>query len=75
MPHLRRQLFAGNWKPNLTVKEAQQLALALRVKIEQKGLITSSDCDIIVAPPLLAIPAVAQISRFDHPDRSTKYAL
>jgi len=58
---MRRRLLAGNWKANFTVKEAQSLALALRAKLERKGSIISGQCNIVVAPPLLAIPAVSEV--------------
>ncbi len=57
---MRRRLIVGNWKANLTVKEAQALALALRAKIERTGSIISGEYDIVVAPPLSAIAAVSE---------------
>ena len=67
---IRRQLFAGNWKANVTVEEAQSPALALRGKIERNGSIISGECHIVVTPPLLAIPAISEVLRDSIIDRS-----
>jgi len=53
----RRRLFLGNWKMNVTLQRARALAAELRGTIDAAIL---QDCDVIIAPPLLAIPALAQ---------------
>jgi triosephosphate isomerase (TIM) len=51
----RRRFFLGNWKMNLSVQEARVLAAKLRSTIDAATL---RDCDVIIAPPLLALPAL-----------------
>ncbi|MBN1960570.1 MAG: triose-phosphate isomerase [Deltaproteobacteria bacterium] len=51
----RRQLIAGNWKMFKTVSEAVSFVTELR-----DAVASIKDCDFAVAPPYLAIHAVAQ---------------
>ena len=55
----RRGFVLGNWKMNVTVQKARVLAAALRTTINRDAAILER-CDAVIAPPLLAIPAVAQ---------------
>jgi len=50
----RRQLIAGNWKLNGTIKEATEL-----VRETRRLLAQVRDCDLVVAPPYTALHAVA----------------
>ena len=50
---MRRKLIAGNWKMNRSPVEADSLAQALK-----QALCDVAAVDLLVAPPLLAIPAV-----------------
>jgi triosephosphate isomerase len=52
----RRSFVAGNWKMNKTPDEARALATDLRQKLEG-----ANNCDIVVFPPFLAIPAVVEV--------------
>ena len=56
----RRRIFVGNWKLNLTAPEARALVIALRKQIDSDSARIARDRDIVVAPPSLALPAVAQ---------------
>jgi len=57
---MRRKLFAGNWKMNLTAPEARALIAALRTELDRDAAALARDRDVLVAPPFLAIPAVSQ---------------
>jgi triosephosphate isomerase len=57
---MRKKLIAGNWKMNLTADEGRALALALRSQIEPDAPVLLRDREVMVAPPFVAIPAVAQ---------------
>jgi triosephosphate isomerase len=57
---LRRKLFIGNWKLNLTAPEARLLVRQLRARIDRDSEILNRDRDLVLAPPLLAIPAVSE---------------
>jgi triosephosphate isomerase (TIM) len=54
----RRRLFLGNWKMNISLHEARALAAELRLASLRLDSGAIRDCDVIVAPPLLAIPGV-----------------
>ncbi len=54
----RRRFFLGNWKMNLTVHEARALGAELRSESMRLDSAAIRDRDVIVAPPLLAIPGV-----------------
>ncbi len=56
----RRRFVLGNWKMNVTVHKARVLAAALRATINRDAAAILERCDAVIAPPLLAIPAVAQ---------------
>ncbi len=55
-----RRLIAGNWKMNLTALEARALIAALRAEIDRDAATLARDRDVMVAPPAVLIPAVAQ---------------
>lgn len=57
---MRRKVFAGNWKMNLTPLEGRDLAVALRKALDPIAPRLERDREVLVAPPFLAIPAVAQ---------------
>ncbi|HJU28676.1 MAG TPA: triose-phosphate isomerase [Candidatus Binataceae bacterium] len=57
---MRRKLFAGNWKMNLTPSEGRELIGALRRALDPAASRLSSDREVLVAPPFLSIPAIAQ---------------
>ena len=57
---MRRRLVAGNWKMNMLLSEARELAEAITKGVEgnpgnQNGV------EVILAPPYLALPAIAEI--------------
>jgi len=58
----RKKLIAGNWKMNLTAREAGELIAALRAEIDRDvGLQDdlARPREVMVAPPFVAIPAVS----------------
>jgi triosephosphate isomerase len=57
---VRRKLIAGNWKMNLVPAEARALIAALRADIDRDAATLAKDRDVMVAPPEILIPAVAQ---------------
>jgi triosephosphate isomerase len=57
---MRKKLFAGNWKMNLTSAEGRALVAALRVELDPRAASLIGDREVLIAPPFLAIPAVAQ---------------
>lgn len=57
---MRKLLIAGNWKMNLSALEARALVAAIRAQIDSDAGALTSDRDIMIAPPAIAIPAVAQ---------------
>ncbi len=57
---MRRKMLAGNWKMNLTPPEARQLIRALRAALDRDAAAIARERDVLVAPPFVAIPAVAQ---------------
>ena len=57
----RTKLVAGNWKMNLTVKEAVALVQSCVKMVDAK-----SNVDVIVCPPSLAVPAVVEILHNTH---------
>ncbi len=56
---MRRKLIAGNWKMNFTADEARAMLAALRAGIDPDRAELARDRDILVAPPAVLIPAVA----------------
>jgi triosephosphate isomerase len=57
---MRRKLFAGNWKMNMTPSEARALIAELRKELDPDARTLATDRDVLVAPPSLSIPAAAQ---------------
>jgi triosephosphate isomerase len=57
---MRKKLFAGNWKMNLTPVEGRALIAELRADLDQDAATLAKDREVLVAPPFLTIPAVAQ---------------
>ena len=57
---MRKKLFAGNWKMNLTPNEGRTLIAELRAEIDRDAVAFAKDREVLVAPPFLTIPAVAQ---------------
>jgi len=57
---MRKKLFAGNWKMNLTPVEGRSLIAALRADLDSDAATLAAGREIMVAPPFLTIPAVAQ---------------
>src|SRR5579862_3666148 len=57
---MRRKLIAGNWKMNLVPAEARALIAAIRADIDRDAAELAKDRDVMVAPPEVLIPAVAQ---------------
>jgi len=53
---MRRPYIAGNWKMNMTIGQAEQLARAL-----VDGGPADTGVEVAVIPPFLAIPAVARV--------------
>lgn len=54
---MRRALVAGNWKMNKTIREGQALAREVAEGVAREGL---SRADVLLAPPYLCLPAVAE---------------
>jgi triosephosphate isomerase (TIM) len=57
---MRRQLIAGNWKMHLLPAGARALVARLREEIDRDAATLAKDRDVLVAPPAILIPAVAQ---------------
>jgi len=57
---MRKKLFAGNWKMNLGPTEGRELITALRAHLDRDAPALARDREVMVAPPFLSIPAVAQ---------------
>jgi triosephosphate isomerase (TIM) len=57
---MRKKLFAGNWKMNLTALEARTLVAALRAELDRDTTKLIRDREVLLAPPFIAIPAVSQ---------------
>jgi triosephosphate isomerase len=53
---MRRPYIAGNWKMNMTIEQAEQLAKAL-----VDGVLSNTGVEVAVIPPFLAIPSVARV--------------
>ncbi len=52
---MRKPIIAGNWKMNKTPDEAKALVSEL------VGLVKDAKCDVVVCPPAVCLPAVAQV--------------
>jgi triosephosphate isomerase len=57
---MRKRLIAGNWKMNLTPLEGRTLIAALRAELDPEAGSLARDREVLIAPPFLTIPAVAQ---------------
>ena len=57
---MRKMLFVGNWKMNLDPAEGRALIAALRAELDRDAAAFAKDREVLVAPPFLTIPAVAQ---------------
>ena len=57
---MRRKLIAGNWKMHLLPVGARALIATLREEIDREAAMLAKDRDVMVAPPAILIPAVAQ---------------
>ncbi|MGH7926060.1 MAG: triose-phosphate isomerase [Candidatus Binatus sp.] len=57
---MRKKLIAGNWKMNLLPVEACALIAGIRAEIDRDAAALAKDRDVMVAPPAILIPAVAQ---------------
>lgn len=53
---MKRVIVAGNWKMNMTPSSAKAFSGELSEKLKQH----SHNCDIVVCPPYISIPAVAE---------------
>jgi triosephosphate isomerase len=56
---MRTPIVAGNWKMNKTIAEAHELASAMKNDLAQ--LAAPGNIEIVLCPPFLAIPQVAQL--------------
>jgi len=57
---MRKKLIAGNWKMHLVPVEARALIAGLRAEIDRDAATLAKDRDVMVAPPAILVPAVAQ---------------
>jgi triosephosphate isomerase (TIM) len=57
---MRKKLFAGNWKMNLTPLEGRALVAALRAELDPQATSLTREREVLLAPPFLTIPAVSQ---------------
>ena len=57
---MRKQLIAGNWKMHLLPVGARALVERIRAEIDHVAQTLAKDRDVMVAPPAILIPAVAQ---------------
>ena len=57
---MRKKLIAANWKMHLAPPEAWALIRALRTDIERDASSLLRDREIMIAPPAILIPAVAE---------------
>ncbi len=56
----RKKLIAGNWKMHLLPVEARALIAGLRAEIDRDAATLAKDREVMVAPPDVLVPAVAQ---------------
>jgi triosephosphate isomerase len=57
---MRKKLFAGNWKMNVSPSEGRTLVAALRADLDPDTATLMRDREVLLAPPFLTIPAVSQ---------------
>jgi triosephosphate isomerase len=56
MPRTRTPLIAGNWKMHTTLREARELAGALRARLDEFG-----GADVVVCPPFTGLAEVSRV--------------
>ena len=56
---MRKKLIAGNWKMHLLPVEAGALIAGFRAEIDRDAAALAKDRDVMVAPPAILVPAVA----------------
>jgi triosephosphate isomerase (TIM) len=57
---MRKKLIAGNWKMHLLPAGARALVERIRAEIDPDATALAKDREVMVAPPAILIPAVAQ---------------
>ena len=57
---MRRKLIAGNWKMHLLPVGARALIHRIREEIDRDAAMLAKDRDVLIAPPAILIPAVAE---------------
>ena len=57
---MRRKLIAGNWKMHLLPVGARALIERIRAEIDPIAVTLAKERDVMIAPPAILIPAVAQ---------------
>jgi triosephosphate isomerase len=57
---MRRKFFAANWKMNLGPVQARDLVKAIRTQLDPLFGTLGKERDVMIAPPAILIPAVAQ---------------
>jgi triosephosphate isomerase (TIM) len=57
---MRRKIFAGNWKMNLTPPDARQLIRALRAELDRDAAMLARDREVLLAPSFVGLAAAAQ---------------
>jgi triosephosphate isomerase (TIM) len=57
---MRKKLFAANWKMNLGPVQARDLVKAIRAQLDPLFSTLGKERDLMIAPPAILIPAVAQ---------------
>ena len=63
---MRRPIIAGNWKMNKTPYEAVELINQL------KHLVKDAEAEVVVCPPFVCLPAIAQALRVQILPRCSK---
>jgi len=58
---MRTKLIAGNWKMNLTTKEAAAVVEAFLRMVDAK-----TDVDVVICPPYVSLPRVRELVRNTH---------
>jgi triosephosphate isomerase (TIM) len=57
---MRKKLFAGNWKMNVTPPEGRALVAALRATLDPDTASLMQEREVLLAPPFVTLPAVSQ---------------
>jgi len=55
---MRKNIVAGNWKMNKSLKEGVQLAKDVNAAVEDTGAL---NCDVVIAPPFLHLTEVSKV--------------